>query len=137
VARIEKALARFAASGRSLDLSAHLTPGDRDAGAWGAALRGVLGARTSYRAPAVLAEHVWAVLEDPSQPANVRAGAATALRAELNETGRERMNAARAACASRELGEVLDARFHLRFAAGDDSERHHFLVGPCSEPTAA
>ena len=107
--RIAEARGAYATLGASSDLASVLARGDRDVPTWRASLRSLLGDATTYRTPAVPPETLWRVLEDPTQPATARAGAAVALRGTLDEETRVRLRVATATCASAELRGAFEA----------------------------
>jgi hypothetical protein len=115
VERIREARARHAEGAPPGNLANVLGRGGREVGAWVSALAGVLGGASTFRTPAVPEDRLWRIVEDPAQPSPVRAGAAVALRARLDEGGRGRLRVAADACASAELREALEA-------AGEDDE---------------
>jgi hypothetical protein len=113
--RIEEARERFRTETSASDIGAMLAPGERDVSAWREAAERLLAGRVSFRTPAIPEDRVWAVLEDATQPEAARAGAAVALRIGLSDEGKGRLRVVRAASASAELGEALDA-------VGEDDE---------------
>lgn len=63
--------------------------------------------RASFRVPAVPAEALWRVVEDPAAASTARAGAALALRARLDDEGRTRLRVLADACAAPRLRVAL------------------------------
>ena len=63
----------------------------------------------SFRSAAIPADELWKVLVDPTEPAQFRAGAALALRRNLDEEGRARVRIAANASAEPPLKRVLAA----------------------------
>ena len=108
VARINDARALHAAGGSSSDLASVLARSDRDMGGWIRALKGVLGDAPTFRTPAIPPDRLWRVLEDPTQPAPLRAGAAVALRERLSDGDKERLRVVAATCASNDLRRALE-----------------------------
>ena len=109
-ARIEEARTRAAAvTAESRDVTAELARGDRALGAWIESLSGLVDRPASYRVAAVPRERLWSALEDVTQPAEVRAAAAVALRTRLAEDEKPRLRIAASACASPRLRVALEA----------------------------
>ena len=119
VAEIEKSLDAARAAGPKRDVSALVARGARTHDAWVADLS-QLGAglgRGGYRAQVLDREDLFRLVEDPSASEDARAGAAIALRASLDATGRERIRIAsetaspklRVALESTEEAELLRA----------------------------
>jgi hypothetical protein len=87
-----------------------LARGDRTAHTWLVALKELAdSAATAYRRPAVPADQFWRLVEDAEVPAEIRAGAAVALRVSLDDEGKERLRVASSACASPKLRAAFEA----------------------------
>jgi len=107
--RVADARALFLAGESSSDLASALARGHRDVASWRASLELLVSAAPTYRTSTTTPERLWRVLEDPTQPATARAGAAVALRRTIDEGGRGRLRVASAACASADLRGLLEA----------------------------
>ncbi len=130
--RIEQAKARAAARGEAGDVAGELVRGDRDVGAWMASLRGLLDRPAEYRVAAVPRERLWSALEDVTQPAEIRAAAAAALRPRLAEDEKPRLRVAAAACASPKLRVALEAA-----EASDDEKLEEALEAVAAKASRA
>jgi hypothetical protein len=106
--RLTQGLAAYRARERSDDATALLARGSRSTEEWLDTLKTLRG-DAGYRAPAIPAEHLWRVVEDPSADASARAGALVSLRDSLDEDGHARVRAAVDACASPRVRVALDA----------------------------
>lgn len=85
----------------------------RSAHEWMDALGRLVDHTSSYRDPALAAERLWTILEDPTASPTVRAGAAFALRRRIDVGGRERLRIATDACAAPKLRLALEATASL------------------------
>ncbi len=84
--------------------------GERSAHAWVLGLKEIAEtARATYRRPVVPPDQFWRMVEDVSCPPDVRAGAAVALSAALDDAGRERLHMVSETCASPRLRVALEA----------------------------
>ncbi len=114
--RIEDARAAApTAQGCRAEIGDLLAPGERGVDAWLSGLR-KLARGTGYRDAAVSSDQLWAIVSDPTKGASARAGAAFALRSNLDGEGRERLRVVAQACAEPKLRVALDA------AAGEEEE---------------
>jgi hypothetical protein len=84
--------------------------GERSVHEWVAGLMEIAdAARATYRLPTVPLDQFWRLVEDASYAPDVRAGAAVALRASLDDEGKERLRVATETCASPRLRVAFDA----------------------------
>ena len=93
----------------------------RETDAWLREVAGATDQNASYRTPAVPPEELWRIVEDTAAPATARAGAAAALRHDLDYDGRVRLRAAADACAAPRLRVALET-----VATSDDDLRTVF-----------
>lgn len=106
VARIREAHAAYRAAPPS---SAHrLGRGGRSTSAWIEHARSLREDSTTYRAAAVPDEQLWRIVEDAAASPAERAGAALALRRDLDDAGRARLRLAAEACAEDRLRVALE-----------------------------
>ena len=112
VDRIEEQLAARRARG-NVDAPAFARAG-RKTGEWLREVAGATDATATYRTPAVPPEELWRIVEDTAASPTARAGAAAALRKDLDGDGRLRLRAAADACAAPRL------RIALETVASDD-----------------
>ncbi|MBX3230397.1 MAG: hypothetical protein KIT84_03315 [Labilithrix sp.] len=115
VARIEERLAAQRAE-PGADTST-LARNGRDVRDWLREAATVKDSVASFRTNALPAEQLWRVVEDTTASATERAGAALALRHELDEGARARLRVAADACAAPHLRVALE---HVADAADDD-----------------
>jgi hypothetical protein len=115
-ARIAEAHAAFLAHRPAADVSALVGKGTRTREQWLSALAKLRDAQGGYRDAVVRDDDLWRLVEDPSAPADARAGAAMLLRRSLDDDGKARVRVAAEATASPKLRIALDA------AAGDADE---------------
>lgn len=103
--------ARAAAAERRTEESLHelLARGNRDIAAWITELNELEARPATYRVAPVRREALWSTLADATQPAEVRAAAAMALRPRLADDERGRLRVMAAACASPKLRVALEA----------------------------
>ena len=92
----------------------------RDAAAWMRALAASHDAAASYRAAALAPETLWRIVDDAAASATARAGAAVALRARIDDEGRQRLRVASEACAA----PALRGAFAAAADAGDEVVEH-------------
>jgi len=105
--RIEEARAASVRADVRPAVEALVAPGARRPDEWVRAMR-QLTTSHEYRVPALDADALWRVAEDPACAAASRAGAALALAPSLDAEGRLRLRAAAAACAEPRLRVALD-----------------------------
>lgn len=106
VARVREAHAAFHAAAPS---GAHgLGRGRRSATEWIQHASALREDSVAYRAAAVPNEHLWRIVEDAAASPTERAGAALALRRDLDDAGRTRLRLAAEACAERRLRVALE-----------------------------
>ena len=108
-ARIAEAYAAFRAHPSAADVSALVGKGTRTRAEWLSALATLRDAQGGYRDAVVRDDDLWRVVEDPSAPADARAGAAMLLRRSLDDEGKARVRVAAEATASPKLRIALDA----------------------------
>ncbi len=91
-------------------MMAFLARGDRDTKAWiRAASELANDGGVPYRAATLPSETLWRVIEEGSTPAEIRVGAALALRPSLDPDGRERLRIASSATPDPEVKPALDS----------------------------
>lgn len=112
VARIRDAHAAYRAAPPTT--APALDRGSRTTEEWIQHARDVREDAATYRAGVVPDEQLWRIVEDASASAAERAGAALALRHDLDDKGRERLRIAAEACAEKRL------RVALETASSDD-----------------
>lgn len=116
-ARMREAFATFHERGPVAEVSALVGRGGRAGSDWLDALRKLRqGADGGYRTAVVREEDLFRVVEDPSAPADARAGAAHVLRSSIDQAGKARIRVVAEATASPKLRVALDA------VAGDAPE---------------
>jgi hypothetical protein len=93
----------------------------RETDAWLREVAGATDQNASYRTPAVPPDELWRIVEDTTAPATARAGAAAALRQDLDDDGRVRLRAAADACVAPRLRIALET-----VATPDDDLRTAF-----------
>ena len=117
----EAALGKGQGASSAIDWSEGiLTRGERAAGEWVAALRGLKEKAQTFRDAASATdvfERLWQILEDAQASATRRAAAAVALSPHIDDQGRERLRVAAQATATPKLRIALEA------AADDDDDR--------------
>jgi hypothetical protein len=116
-AHIQRARDRASRGAAADEVTTRLARSDRDASTWLYALQQIQTDATSFREAPVSRERLWRLLEDASQPADVRGAAAIALRANLDEPERARLRVMTASCASPRLRVAFEA------AQGEDDAR--------------
>lgn len=107
VARIREAHAAYRASPATTATA--LDRGGRTTAEWMAHARGLREDAATYREAKLPDEQLWSIVEDASASATERAGAALALRSDLNDTGRKRLRVAAEACAEKRLRVALES----------------------------
>jgi membrane protein YdbS with pleckstrin-like domain len=108
-ARIEQARARAGSLEPTGGLASLLARGGRDVGTWLRALVQLDDPGAPFRGNAVPRDRLWGAVEDPSEPIEIRAAAAGALRVHLRDEERVRLRVAATACASPRLRVALEA----------------------------
>jgi hypothetical protein len=102
--RIREALAQHRA--RNVNAAAAVNRGGRTTSEW---LEATSDRRPTYRAAHVPDEELWNIVEDAAASPTERAGAALALRKELDDAGRNRLRIAAGACAEKKLRVALES----------------------------
>lgn len=118
-AQIEEA--KRASEGASSASAVLVSRNGRGASAWMRALVATNDASAGYRVAALSPETLWQIVDDTSASASARAGAAVALRARLDEEGRQRLRVASETCASPALRVALSAAAHEPDAVVEDA----------------
>jgi hypothetical protein len=107
VARIRAGIATFeAAPKRAADA---VDRNGRTIAEWIASAAKAHERAANYRAPVVPQDELWRIVEDASASPTERAGAALALRADLDDDGKTRLRIAAGACAERKLRVALES----------------------------
>lgn len=104
--RIREALTHYRA--RNANAATVVARGDRSTAEWIKDAKTIRERDVSYRQAAVPDEQLWSIVEDASASPTERAGAALALRAELDGDGRTRLRIAAGACAEKKLRVALE-----------------------------
>ncbi|MBX3229175.1 MAG: PH domain-containing protein [Labilithrix sp.] len=120
--RIETQLAAHRAS--TLEAAAFERRG-RSAEEWLASVSAAVDTRASFRTSATPPDVLWRIVEDTAVPPTARAGAAAALRGDLDDDGRQRLRDLAGACAGERLRVALvsvadDSDLHASFDPLDD-----------------
>jgi hypothetical protein len=102
--RIREALALHRA--RNVNAAAAVNRGGRTTSEW---LEATSERRPTYREAHVPDEELWNIVEDAAASPTERAGAALALRRELDDAGRHRLRIAAGACAEKKLRVALES----------------------------
>lgn len=102
--RIREALSLHRA--RNVNAAAAVNRGGRTTAAW---LRDTKERGATYRRAVVPDDELWSIVEDAAASPTERAGAALALRAELDEKGQDRLRIAAGACAEKKLRVALES----------------------------
>lgn len=116
--RIRDALSLYRA--RNVNAAAAVNRGGRTTSEW---LDATKDRRATYREATVPDEELWNIIEDAAASPTERAGAALALRNELDDTGRDRLRVAAGACAEKKLRVALESVAER----ADDEELAHVL----------
>ena len=114
--RIEAALERDDRRAPPLDPSKLARPADMPAAAWMQSLSELASDQGTFRQPATTPEQLWDVVDDGSAAAASRAAAAVALRATLDDHGRQRLRLAAESTAAPHLRVAFE-----RAAESDDA----------------
>jgi hypothetical protein len=107
-ARIRESLAAHRQGGAPPDVAALVARGGRTAHAWLHALEAIHDTRAAFRSAAVPEEQLWRIVENPSLDEATRAGAAVALRGQLDDEKKARLRVVAATSASPRLRVALE-----------------------------
>ncbi len=117
-ARIREGLAAHRQGGPPPDVAALVARGGRTTEAWLRALAHIPDTLAAFRSAAVPEEQLWCIVENPSLDEALRAGAAVALRGQLDAEKRARLRVAAATSVSPRLRVALE---RAELASDDDA----------------